>query len=129
MRSRGWCLAIAVAALGVSAAASQPAQPPPASSTAQAPAPVRIYIRSGLKTHGPGQHDYPQYLADWSKVLTERGAIVDGSLHFPTAAEIANTDVLVMYKGDAGGMTPEEKATLEAYLKRGGGLVSVHDTL
>ena len=129
MRFHGWCLAIAVAALGVSATASQPAQPPPASSTAQAPAPVRIYIRSGLKTHGPGQHDYPQYLADWSKVLTERGAIVDGSLHFPTAAEIANTDVIVMYKGDAGGMTPEEKATLEAYLKRGGGLVSFHDTL
>jgi type 1 glutamine amidotransferase len=91
--------------------------------------PVRIYIRAGLKTHGPGQHDYPQYLADWSKILTERGATVDGSLHFPTAAEIAKTDVMVMYKGDAGEMTPEEKATLEAYLTRGGGLVSFHDTL
>jgi type 1 glutamine amidotransferase len=95
----------------------------------QPAAPMRIYIRSGLKTHAPGEHDYPQYLADWSKVLTERGAIVDGSLHFPTAAEIANTDVMVMYKGDAGGMTADEKATLEAYLKRGGGLVSFHDTL
>ena len=66
MRSRGWWLAIALTALGVSATAYQPAQPPPASSTAQAPAPMRIYIRGGLKTHGPGQHDYPQYLADWS---------------------------------------------------------------
>lgn len=101
----------------------QPAQPPPA-----AP-PIRIYIRAGLKTHAPGQHDYPQYLADWSKVLTERGAVVDGSLHFPTAAEIANTDVIVMYKGDAGAMTAEEKSTLDAFLKRGGGLVSFHDTL
>jgi type 1 glutamine amidotransferase len=133
MRLRGWCLAIVMAALGVSAAAQQPPQPAPAPATtataAQAPAPLRIYIRTGLKTHGPGQHDYPQFLADWSKVLTERGAIVDGSLHFPTAAEIANTDVIVMYKGDAGGMTADEKATLEAYLKRGGGLVSLHDTL
>jgi type 1 glutamine amidotransferase len=129
MRSRGWCLAIAVAALGVSATAQQQTQPPAATSSAAAPAPIRIYIRSGLKTHGPGQHDYPQYLADWSKVLSERGAIVDGSLHFPTAAELATTDVMVMYKGDAGAMTPEEKATLEAYLKRGGGLVSFHDTL
>lgn len=94
-----------------------------------AASPLRIYIRSGLKTHAAGQHDYPQYLADWSKVLTERGAVVDGSLHFPTAAEIANTDVMVMYKGDAGAMTAEEKATLEAYLKRGGGLLSFHDTL
>jgi type 1 glutamine amidotransferase len=129
MRTRGWCLAIAVAAFGVSATAQQSTTPAPAAGTAQAPAPMRIYIRSGLKTHGPGQHDYPQYLADWSKVLTERGAIVDGSLHFPTAAELANIDVMVMYKGDAGAMTPDEKATLEAYLKRGGGLVSFHDTL
>ena len=106
----------------------QPIQPPAPLATAAAK-PLRIYIRSGLKTHAVGQHDYPQYLADWSKVLTERGAVVDGSLHFPTAAEIANTDVMVMYKGDAGGMTAEEKATLEAYLKRGGGLVSFHDTL
>src|SRR5919106_3877531 len=101
-------------------------QPPGAM---QGPPAMRIYIRSGLKTHGPGQHDYPQYLADWSKVLTDRGAIVDGSLHFPTAAELANVDVMVMYKGDAGAMTADEKATLEAFLKRGGGLVSFHDTL
>jgi type 1 glutamine amidotransferase len=90
---------------------------------------MHIYIRSGLKTHGPGQHDYPQFLADWSKILTERGAIVDGSLHAPTAEELKDTDVMVMYKGDAGYMTPEEKATLEAYLKRGGGIVNFHDTL
>jgi type 1 glutamine amidotransferase len=90
---------------------------------------MRVYIRAGLKTHAPGQHDYPQFLADWSKVLTERGAQVDGSLHFPTPAELTGTDVIVMYKGDAGAMTPDEQSTLEAFLKRGGGLVSLHDTL
>ena len=36
-------------------------------------------------------------------------------LHAPTAAELTNTDVLVMYKGDAGYMSPEEKAALEGY--------------
>jgi type 1 glutamine amidotransferase len=118
MRGHGRLLAIAVGVFGVSLIAQQSTPPP-----------LRVYIRSGLKTHGPGQHDYPQFLADWSKVLTERGAIVDGSLHFPTAGEIASTDVIVMYKGDAGDMTAVEKATLQAYLKRGGGLVSLHDTL
>jgi type 1 glutamine amidotransferase len=121
-------LALAVATLAVSVMAHEPAQPPEPATTAGAK-PMRIYIRAGLKTHAVGQHDYPQYLADWSKVLTERGAVVDGSLHFPTPAEIANTDVMVMYKGDAGAMTAEEKATLDAYLKRGGGLVAFHDTL
>jgi type 1 glutamine amidotransferase len=90
---------------------------------------MHIYIRSGLKSHGPGKHDYPQFLADWSKVLTEHGAVVDGSFHSPTAAELEKTDVVVMYKGDAGYMTDKEKADLEAYVKRGGGLVTFHDTL
>src|ERR671913_333724 len=121
-----------LASLGVSMVAQElplPPRLPPTAVPTQAAGPVRVYIRAGLKTHAVGQHDYPQYLADWSKVLTERGAVVDGSLHFPTPAEIANTDVMVMYKGDAGAMTAEEKSTLEAYLKRGGGLVSFHDTL
>lgn len=102
---------------------------------AQAPAtvqdtrPIRVYIRAGLKTHGEGQHDYPQFLADWSKLLTDRGAIVDGSLHFPTEDELSNIDVIVMYKGDAGYMTAGERAVLENFLARGGGLVGMHDAI
>ncbi|MEO8426925.1 MAG: ThuA domain-containing protein [Verrucomicrobiota bacterium] len=90
---------------------------------------MRIYIRAGLKSHGPGQHDYPQFLADWSKLLTEHGAVVDGSFHSPTAAELERTDVVVIYKGDAGYMTDREKADLETFVRRGGGLVSLHDAL
>jgi type 1 glutamine amidotransferase len=117
--------------LALPLAAEPPARPEQAPAVQQAAAtrPVRVYIRSGIKSHGPGLHDYPQFLADWSNVLTDRGAIVDGGLHFPSAQELANVDVMVMYKGDAIYMTAEEKAVLETYLKRGGGLVSFHDTL
>ncbi|MEO8361810.1 MAG: ThuA domain-containing protein, partial [Vicinamibacteria bacterium] len=101
----------------------------PTAANAQDTRPLRIYLRAGLKTHAPGQHDYPQFLADWSKILQERGAVVDGSLHFPTPQELANVDVMFTYKGDSGYMTSEEKATLEAFLKRGGGLVALHDTI
>lgn len=90
---------------------------------------LHVYIRAGLKTHGPGQHDYPQFLADWSKLLTLHGAVVDGSFHSPTATELEGTDVLLIFKGDAGYMTDTEKATLEAFVKRGGGIVSIHDSL
>ena len=102
------------------------ALPAPASDALR---PIHVYIRAGLKSHGPGLHDYPQFLADWSKLLTEHGALVDGSLHFPDARELADTDVMVMYKGDAGYMTADEKAVLERFVKRGGGFVSFHDTL
>lgn len=95
----------------------------------QNPNGMHIYIRAGLKSHFPGQHDYPQFLADWSKILTEHGAVVDGSLHAPSDADLEHTDVLVIYKGDAGFMSDQEKSTLEAFVKRGGGLVSFHDSL
>jgi Trehalose utilisation len=122
------------------AAAAQPAAtPPPAQTAAQALAqaapptfegrPIKVYLRAGLKTHAAGQHDYPQFLADWSKLLTERGALVDGSLHFPTEQELADVDVIVMYKGDAGYMTIGERIVLENFLKRGGGLVGIHDAI
>jgi type 1 glutamine amidotransferase len=90
---------------------------------------MHIYLRAGLKTHFPGQHDYPQFLADWSKLLTEKGAVVDGSFHAPSAQELEGVDVLVIYKGDAGFMTPAERAALKDFVKRGGGIVSLHDAL
>jgi type 1 glutamine amidotransferase len=95
----------------------------------QNPNGMRIFLQAGLKTHFAGQHDYPQFLADWSKILTDHGAVVDGALHQPTAEDLAHTDVLVIYKGDDGYMSESSKAALEAFVKRGGGIVSLHDSL
>ena len=128
-------VAMLAAAVSVGLAAQQPSgqQPPVPNADAAVRAgdtrPIRVYLRVGLKSHAEGQHDYPQFIADWSKLLTDKGAIVDGSFHFPTAQELANVDVMVMYKGDAGYMTATERQVLEDYMKRGGGLVSFHDTL
>ena len=129
----------ALALASPSTARAQAQAPPPAQTAAQALAqaapptpegrPIKVYLRGGLKTHAAGQHDYPQFMADWSKMLTERGAIVDGSFHFPTAEEAADVDVIVMYKGDAGYMTIGERIVLENFLKRGGGLVGLHDAI
>ncbi|HTS32049.1 MAG TPA: ThuA domain-containing protein [Bryobacteraceae bacterium] len=90
---------------------------------------MHVYLWTGLKSHGEGQHDYPQFLADWSKVLTEHGAVVDGALHSPSAADLEHTDVVVIYKGDAAYLSDADKANLEAFVQRGGGLVSFHDSL
>jgi type 1 glutamine amidotransferase len=92
--------------------------------------PLRVFIRAGEKTHGPagnGLHDYPAFLSDWKKILSDRGAQVDGALRFPTAAELSRTDVLIIFKGDGGTCSLAERAALEPYLKRGGGLVVLHD--
>ena len=90
---------------------------------------MHVYIWAGLKSHSEGQHDYPQFLADWSKILTAHGAVVDGALHPPGSSDLERTDVVVIYKGDAGFMSESDKTALDAYIKRGGGLVSFHDSL
>jgi type 1 glutamine amidotransferase len=90
---------------------------------------MHIFLFAGLKSHGPGAHDYPYWLDTWSKLLTGRGAVVDGSLSFPSQEQLEKSDVVIIYKGDAGYMTPEQRARLQAYVKRGGGLVTFHDSL
>ena len=95
----------------------------------QNPNGMRVFLWTGLKTHGPGQHDYPQFLADWSKLLTEHGAVVNGALHPPAREDLEKADVVVIYKGDVGYLADVDKAALEAYVQRGGGLVSLHDAL
>jgi type 1 glutamine amidotransferase len=127
------CVCSAVLAIGLGSVcraqvATGPAPSPP-HIPGQNPNGIQIYLRAGLKTHGPGQHDYPQFLADWSKLLTEHGAVVSGSLHAPLAEELEGVAVLVIYKGDAGFLSDAERATLEAFVKRGGGIVSIHDAL
>src|SRR3954453_21920453 len=90
---------------------------------------MHVYIWAGLKSHSEGQHDYPQFLADWSKILTEHGAVVDGALHPPSSSDLEHTDVVVIYKGDAGYLIDTQREAMEAFVKRGGGLVNFHDSL
>ncbi len=90
---------------------------------------LRVFIRAGAKTHGPGEHDHPRFLAEWKELLKARGAEVDGAMQFPTAEQLARTDVLVMYAAEAGTVAPEERERLDAYLKRGGGIAALHDSV
>src|SRR5947199_8431611 len=95
MKGRGFLLSIGVALVWGSVGAQQGRPGGGQGRGGQTPPNgPHIYIRAGLKSHGPGQHDYPQFLADWSKVLTERNAVVDGSLHFPKAQELEGVDVM-----------------------------------
>jgi putative membrane-bound dehydrogenase-like protein len=95
-------------------------------SWASAAEPLRVFIRSGPKTHGPGQHDHPRWIREWTALLNERGARATGGDAFPTAEQLAATDVLILHAPEAGNVTPAERASLDTFLKRGGGLVVLH---
>ena len=89
--------------------------------------PLRIFIRAGKKSHGPGAHDFPQFLKEWVPMLNERGAKCDGGLEFPTKEQLDNTDVLILHSQEAGNINigPERKNLME-FIARGGGIVTIH---
>ena len=89
-------------------------------------APLRVFIRGGEKSHGPNAHEHERFLNDWKPLLTQRGMVVDGAKAWPNADQLAKTDVLVMYAQDGGNATPEQKANLDTFTKRGGGIVVIH---
>ncbi len=91
-----------------------------------ADAPLRVFIRGGVKTHAPGAHEHAQFLKDWQPLLTSRGLKVDGGMELPDDAKLKETDVLLMYAQDGGTIPPSRWASFDEYLKRGGGLVVVH---
>jgi uncharacterized protein len=102
------------------------------SSTNAADVPLRVFLRGGPKTHGPasnGLHDHERWLKDWQKLLASRGAKVDGAMKFPTGAQLENTDVLVMFAAESGSIAGVDRENLERFLKRGGGIVCVHDAV
>ena len=91
--------------------------------------PLRITLRAGPKTHGPGEHDHPRFMQEWSELLAARGCEVRGSLDFPTRADLERTDVLVLYAAEGGSIHGDERARLEDYLGAGGGIVVLHDAV
>src|SRR5262245_11568889 len=96
-------------------------------SRAQSSEPLRVCIRAGPKTHGEGEHDHPRFLGEWSRLLTERGCRVQGGLEFPGDDVLASSDVLVLYAAEGASIHGDERARLERFLARGGGLVVLHD--
>ncbi len=96
-------------------------------SSSSAAEPLRVFIRAGAKSHGPGAHDFPQFLKEWVPLLNERGATADGGLEFPTKAQLDKTDVLVLHSQEAGNIKiGEERKNLLEFLARGGGIVVIH---
>jgi putative membrane-bound dehydrogenase-like protein len=95
--------------------------------TTAAQDPLRVFIRSGPKSHGPGAHDYPRFLKEWVPLLNQRGARATGSDAFPTKAQLDETDVLILHKQEAGNIEdPADRKNLNDFLARGGGLVVIH---
>ena len=97
---------------------------PPSATAAE---PLRVFIRAGKKSHGPGAHDFPQFLKEWVPMLNERGAKCEGGMEFPTKEQLDKTDVLILHAQEAGNIKiGDERKNLMEFIARGGGIVTIH---
>jgi putative heme-binding domain-containing protein len=88
--------------------------------------PLKILLAAGPKDHGPSEHDYPLWQRRWNKLLMLADSVsVMESFTWPTAAQFAWADLIVMYSNNPG-WNGGKAGDLDAYLNRGGALVLIH---
>ncbi|MGH9159891.1 MAG: ThuA domain-containing protein [Vicinamibacteraceae bacterium] len=87
---------------------------------------LRVLWVSGPKDHGPDEHDYPLQQKRWTELLSSADNVtitpVEG---WPTPERFDNADVVVFY-WNYPDFTEAHGKQLDAFLKRGGGLVYLH---
>ena len=100
---------------------------------ADAPAPLRVFLRCGPKSHGPGDHDHPAFARDWRPLLNAAGMKVSigdadakGVQTFPSDEQLERTDVLIIHRQAGGDFKPDEKIRVEKFAARGGSFVVIH---
>lgn len=87
--------------------------------------PLRIVLVAGPKDHGPGEHDYPAWQKAWAELLAAADEVeVATAWEWPSKEEFQKADVIVLYQH--GDWNDERAADVDAFLKRGGGLVYIH---
>ena len=91
--------------------------------------PLRVFIQVRSQPRVGESLAQSGFLEEWRNLLKARGAEVDGSPLFPDSKQLSQTDVLLIYATEAGSMSGENRKSLEPFLKRGGGLVVLHDPI
>jgi len=103
----------------LAAAATQPILAAPAKK-------LNILLVAGPKDHGPSEHDYPLWQKRWGTLLgLAEGVTVAKADVWPTPEQWAAADVAVFYSANPG-WNDERAKQMQAFQKRGGGLVFIH---
>lgn len=103
-------------------AKSKPANPPAALKT------LNVLLVSGVKDHGPNEHDYPRWLEKWKELFGKAASVhLTTSFGWPRAEDWQGVDVVVFYCRNT--WAAEQLKDLDAYLEKGGGVVAIHTAL
>lgn len=87
---------------------------------------LRIVLVASEQDHGKDQHDYPAWQKAWHPLLASApGATVEDAWLWPSDTQFASTDVIVFYFWNHD-WSDARYAQLDAFQKRGGGIVALH---
>ena len=88
---------------------------------------VQIVLVASKQDHGPGQHDYPNWQTNWSRLLPQIApkVTVETAWEWPTPAQFDSGNVIVFYFWNHNWST-ERLAQIDAYLQRGRGIALIH---
>ncbi len=96
---------------------------------AQKEKPLRVLIRADDKLHSNGEPDRSKFLQDWTMLLNERGAVATGVSRFPSREQLDKSDVIIINAQEGNNLAPEDRKNLERFIRRGGGIVALHDAI
>ena len=98
----------------------------PNSSPAKELRQLHVLLLDAKKDHGPGEHDYPAWKKKWETLFGKLDKVtVDTAYEWPSDEQLDKADVMIGYYWNHD-WSPDRYRALDAYLKRGGGLVMIH---
>lgn len=91
---------------------------------------IPLVLVASKQDHGRGQHDYPHWQTNWSRLLSspDTRAAVETAWEWPTPAQFASARVVVFYFWNHD-WSAERLAQLDTFLARGGGVVLIHSAV
>ena len=91
---------------------------------------LRMVLVASKQDHGAGQHDYPAWQTNWSRLLSSpaRRIFAETAWEWPTAAQFDAASVVVFYYWNHNWST-SRLAQLDAFLERGGGVALIHSAV
>jgi putative heme-binding domain-containing protein len=91
---------------------------------------LRLVLVASRQDHGAGQHDYPRWQTNWTRLLSNAAAntAVETAWQWPSAAQFDAASAVVFYYWNHDWSAPR-LAQLDAFLERGGGIVLIHSAV
>src|SRR5258705_2723279 len=86
--------------------------------------PLRVCLVASKQDHGPGEHDYPAWQTNWSRLLSKAPRVwVSNAWNWPETFQ--NLDVVIFYFWNHD-WSAEQYQQFDQFLERGGGAIMLH---